>query len=193
MQVSFTLRKDKITKSGLMPIRMLITSNGERIRKSVRNVKTLEKYWKNQRIKPNLKSEDYNFHVEYNKQLDDLENKVKLIFRYALLNDIEADKNYILQQLDNKNFGKNSIAPKFIDSFDEFIETNRSSKAEGTIKKYVSTINFIKDFQQYSNYDLSFNNIDLNFYEKFRDYAFNERNTLNNYFGRAIYEFFEYC
>lgn len=92
MQVSFTLRKDKITKSGLMPVRMLITSNGERIRKSVRNVKTLEKYWKNQRIKPNLKSEDYNFHVEYNKQLDDLENKVKLIFRYALLNDIEADK-----------------------------------------------------------------------------------------------------
>ncbi len=186
MQVSFTLRKDKITKSGLMPVRMLITSNGERIRKSVVNVKTLEKYWKNQRIKPNLKSEDYNFHVEYNKQLDDLENKVKLIFRYALLNDIEADKNYILQQLENKNFGKNSIAPKFIESFDEFIETNRSSKAEGTIKKYVSTINFIKDFQQYSNYNLSFNNIDLNFYEKFRDYAFNERNTLNNYFGRLI-------
>ncbi|WP_367275335.1 tyrosine-type recombinase/integrase [uncultured Christiangramia sp.] len=186
MQVSFTLRKDKITKNGLMPVRMLITSNGERIRKSVHNVKTLGKYWKNERIKPNLKSEKYNYHVEYNKQLDDLENRVKLIFRYALLNDIIADKNYILRQLDNKNFGTNSIAPKFIESFDEFIETNRSSKAEGTIKKYVSTINFIKDFQEYSNYDLSFNNINFDFYEKFRDYAFNERNTLNNYFGRLI-------
>ena len=64
MQVSFTLRKDKITKSGLMPVSMLITSKGERIRKSVPNVKTLEKYWKNERIKPNLKSEEYNYHIE---------------------------------------------------------------------------------------------------------------------------------
>lgn len=186
MQVSFTLRKDKITKSGMMPVRMLITLNGERIRKSVPNVKTLEKYWKNERLKPNLKLEIYNFHVEYNKHLDDLENRVKLIFRYALLNDIAADKNFVINQLENKNFGTNSIAPKFIESFDEFIETNRSSKAEGTIKKYVSTINFIKGFQKYSNYDLSFNNINIDFYERFRDYAFNERNTLNNYFGRLI-------
>lgn len=186
MQVSFTLRKDKITKSGMMPVRMLITLNGERIRKSVPNVKSLEKYWKNERLKPNLKLEIYNYHVEYNKQLDDLENRVKLIFRYALLNDIAADKNFVINQLENKNFGTNSIAPKFIESFDEFIETNRSSKAEGTIKKYVSTINFIKGFQEYSNYDLSFNNINIDFYERFRDYAFNERNTLNNYFGRLI-------
>ena len=105
MQVSFTLRKDKITKAGFMPVRMLITSKGERIRKSVPNVKTLGKYWKNERIRPNLKSEEYNFHVEYNKQLDDLENRVKLIFRYALLNNITADKNYILKQLENKSFG----------------------------------------------------------------------------------------
>ena len=81
MQVSFTLRKDKITKIGLIPVRMTITSNGERIRKSVSNVKTLEKYWKNERLKPNLKSEKYNFHVEYNKQLDDLENRIKHIIR----------------------------------------------------------------------------------------------------------------
>ena len=97
-----------------------------------------------------------------------------------------AYKKYILTQLENKNFGANSIAPNFFDSFDEFIETNRSSKAEGTIKKYVSTINFIKDFRDYSNYDLSFNNINTDFHERFRDYAFNERNTLNNYFGRLI-------
>lgn len=186
MQVSFTLRKDKKTKDGLIPVRLMVTLNGSKIRRSVQGVKTLENHWKNQRIKPNLKSEDYNYHVEFNKKLDELEQRVKLIFRYILLNDITPTKEYILEKLDNDGFGINSISPNFIDSFQEFIDTNRSSKAQGTIKKYISTINFVKDFQRTSNYSLTFENINTDFYEKFRDYAFEERNTLNNYFGRLI-------
>lgn len=186
MQVSFTLRKDKINKDGLIPVRMLITIGGDRIRRNVINVKTKLKDWKNQRIKPNLKTEPYNYHLEYNKELDDLENKVKLIFRYMLMNDIPVSKDYILDKLDSQNFSANNIVPDFFSSFDEFINTNRSAKAQGTIKKYVSTGHFIKDFQNATNYRVAFDNINMDFYERFRDYAFEERNTLNNYFGKLI-------
>jgi len=186
MQVTFTLRKDKINKDGLIPIRMLISVDGDRIRNNVSNVKTKLKYWKNQRIKPNLKNEEYNYHVEFNKVLDDLENKVKLIFRFMILNDIPLSKGYVLDKLNNKNFGSNNLAPQFFDSFDEFIETNKATKALGTTKKYTSTLNFYKDFENYSNNKIRFDNIDINFYERFRDYAFKERKTLNNYFGKLI-------
>ncbi|TPN86069.1 site-specific integrase [Aquimarina algicola] len=186
MQVSFTLRKDKINKDGFIPVRMLITVNGERIRRNVKNVKTIAKDWKNQRIKSNLKSETYNYHLEYNKELDDLENKVKLIYRNALLNNIAITKEYILDKLDNENFGSNNLTPNFFDSFQEFIDTNKTTKAKGTIKKYVSCKNFIQDFDTVKNYNLRFDNININFYEEFRDYSFDERNTLNNYFGRII-------
>ena len=80
MQTTYTLRKDKINKDGLIPIRLLITIDGERIRRNIKDLKTKAKYWKNQRIKPNLKSETYNFHIEFNKELDELEEKIKLIF-----------------------------------------------------------------------------------------------------------------
>jgi integrase len=186
MQTTYTLRKDKINKGGLIPIRLLISINGERIRRNVKEVKTKAKYWKNQRIKPNLKNETYNFHIEFNKELDELEEKIKLIFRYALLNNIKLSKEYIIDKLDSDNFGINHLTPNFFDSFREFIETNRNIKALGTTKKYVSTLNFIKDFQNETNYKVNFNNINNDFYERFRSYAFEKRNTLNNYFGKLI-------
>jgi len=186
MQISFILRKDKINKDGLIPIRLLITMDGERIRRNVKNVKTKIKYWKNQRVKPNLKNELYNFHIEFNKELDELEDRIKLIFRYALLNNILISKEYILDKLENKNFGINHITPDFFQSFHEFIETNKTIKALTTTKKYVTTINFIRDFENETNNKIAFDSINTEFYEKFRDYAFEKRNTLNNYFGKII-------
>lgn len=186
MQTSFTLRKDKINKDGLIPVRMLITIDGDRIRRNVKNVKTKLKDWKNQRLKPNLKTESYNFHIEYNKQLDELENKVKLIFRYMLLNNIPPSKEYILEKLDSENFGTNNIAPNFFDSFQEFIDSNRAVKTLSTSKRYISALNFIKDFENATNYQLRFDNINVDFYEQFRRYAFEERNTMNNYFGKLV-------
>lgn len=186
MQISFLLRKEKINSNGLIPIQYVISFDGIRIRKNIKGIRCKENHWKNQRIKTNLKSEQYNYHIEYNKILDELENKMKLILRYMLLNDIKPSKDYILNKLENESFGMNSIAPNFYDSFQEFIDTSRTTKAVGTIKKYVSVLNFIKDFQEVSNYNINFETVNIDFYEKFRDYAFEERNTLNNYFGKLI-------
>ena len=88
MKVSFNLRKDKIDKQGLMPVRMVVVHNGIRIRKVVPNVKVKEKDWikKNQRVKTPLKSEEYNYHIEFNKIIEGLDSRVKEIFRFILLN-----------------------------------------------------------------------------------------------------------
>jgi integrase len=186
MQVSFILRKDKVNKDGLIPVRMLITVNGERIRRNIKNVKTKLKDWKNQRVKPNLKNEPYNFHIEFNKELDEFENKAKLIFRQALLNNIKLSKDFILSKLDSDSFNTNSISPDFFTSFHEFIETNRNTKALTTTKKYITALNFIRAFENETNYKITLDSLNIEFYEKFRDYAFEKRNTLNNYFGKII-------
>lgn len=186
MQYSFTLRKDKISKGGLIPVRLLVTVNGERVRKNVPGVKTKSKDWKNERIKSNLKSEPYNFHIEFNDKLDKLENKLKSIHRYALLNEIPLSKEYILEKIDDKTFSNNSLVHNFIDSFDEFIEVNKSIKAYGTTKKYKSVLSVLKDFSNHTGYSLRFDSLNVVFYESFRDYCFNERNTVNNYFGKLI-------
>jgi len=184
MQVSFTLRKDKKDKNGLMPVRMLITLNGEKIRRVVKNVKTKESHWKNQRIKSNLKSEPYNFFLEYNKVLDEQENQVKKIFRYILLNNLSPTAAFVTEKLDDVHFGNNSIQPGFFESFQEFINTGRSVKAKNTIRNYNYCLNFIIGFKEGTGYNLRFDTVSIDFFEKFRDYAFEEKKALNNNFGK---------
>ena len=172
MQTTYILRKDKTNKDGTMPIRAVITFQGARIRKNIKSVKTKEKHWKNQRIKPNTKSEAYNNHIEYNQILDEFQEKVNAIFRFIHLRNIKPSEDFILNKLGDKHFGQNSLAPKFFACFDEFIETSKSTKALGTIKKYVTVRNFLKDFQDSTGFSVRFDTIDIDFYEKFRDYSF---------------------
>lgn len=186
MQLTFVTRSDKKNKDGTLPVRGVITFNGNRIRKNIAGVKVLPKHWKNQRIKPNLKNEDYNYHIEFNKILDDFREKVFTVFRYLHLNEIPMEPHLIEEKVNDETFGKNALSPRFFESFEEFIETNRTIKARSTIIKYNTVKGFLKQFQAHTSYKLYFDNINITFYEKFRDYCFEERNTLNNYYGKLI-------
>ncbi len=187
MQVSFNLRKDKINKDGLIPVRMLITFNGQRIRKDIKRVKTLVKDWKikEQRIKPSNKRDTYNYHIEYNKILDEKENNIKKLFRYILLNNIKPTKEFITEKL-NTGFEKINLTHEFFPCFEEFITKGKNIKTDGTLRRYRTALNFYKDFSIHKSYSIHFDTITIDFFEKFRDYAFEERNTLNNYFSKLI-------
>lgn len=185
MQSKFYLRSDKKTKDGLYPIRMDISFNSVRIRQQIPDVKVTEKDWKvkEQRIKPNLKSESYNNHIEFNKKLDEYDNKIKDIFRYIHLNDLQPTKELVEAKMNSKAVNYNH---SFFDCFEEFIEINKSSKAYNTIKNYSTCKNFFKDFETKTGIKIHFEIIDQRFFESFRDYCFIERKTLNNYFGKQI-------
>lgn len=186
MELTYTLRKDKIDKKGLAPVRLLITVNGERIRQTVKNVKVLPKDWKKERIKPNLKSEPYNFHIEHNEKLDKLETKIKSIFRYILSNEIPQTKDIVIKLLEDENLGEKKLSKKFFDVYDEYILANKNIRTPGTLRRYKTNKKFFQEFQDYSNYEVRFDTINLKFYQKLTDYAFEERNTLNNYYGKII-------
>ena len=61
MNYLLELRKDKINKDGLIPIRIVITADKIKIRKNLSNVKTLLEDWdqKNGYIKTNKKNPHY--------------------------------------------------------------------------------------------------------------------------------------
>ncbi|SFW68522.1 Phage integrase family [Sinomicrobium oceani] len=187
MKVSFHLRRDKFDKEGYAPIRMLISANGFKVFKSIPGVRSKEKYWdeKKERIKPSKPKENYNFHIEYNRKLDEKETQIKGLFRYMLLNDIIPTKDFIQSKLKEDLNGLN-VVHKFFPSFQEFIDTNKSVKSERTIKGYVTNKNFLTDFETFTGYKLHFGSIDREFYEKLRDYAFEEREARNNYFFKII-------
>ena len=109
MELKFVLRKDKVNKNGLCPIRADISINGQRARKTIVGVKSSEKDWKNNRIKANLKNEKYNFHDEYNQKIKNFEDKIDIIFRYIRSNDLTVGKDYIIDKINDESFGKNNL------------------------------------------------------------------------------------
>lgn len=47
-------------------------------------------------------------------------------------------------------------------------------------------MNFYKNFSKFTGHELRFDSINFDFFEKFRDYAFQEKQTLNNYFSKLV-------
>ena len=183
-KISFILRSDKINLDGYAPIRMVISIDGKRIKRVVPNVKVRPTDWFNKRIKPNLKGDPYNYHIEYNLILDSQESKVKDLYRHSLLADQSLEPQEILDVLDGRQTSLNNH--DIFNAMDEFIASHRAIRAKGTINKYRACINFLKNFNSTKKYKLDFNKIDHKFLEAFRDYAYLERNTVNNYYGKLI-------
>lgn len=186
MQVSFSLRKDKIDKAGLMPVRMNITFKGVNIRRVVKGVKSSLKHWREreQRIKTPLKSEAYNYHLEYNEIIDDYEKRVKAIFRYILLNKITPTKEYIIEKFETGIEVK--LTQEFFDCFEEFLDKGKNTKAERTIKGYTTVKNFLEEFEEATGYQIRFETITLDFLENLRDYAFEVKKLSSNYFSKIV-------
>lgn len=136
------------------------------------------------RIRANYKTEDYNFHVEYNQILDELEERIKDIERHALLNKIELTKEFILDKLEQKQ--KINVEHDFFDTFEEFIETERLVSSPNTTKGRVTIQNFLKEFEEHRGVQVILDNINNQFFEELREYAFTTKEIKNNYFSKIV-------
>ncbi|MBC9795429.1 site-specific integrase [Sinomicrobium weinanense] len=188
MQVSFHIVKNKIDKKGFVPVYYTITLNGQRIRKQVKGVKCLPSHWKDkeEKIKAPYKSEAYNFHLEYNKKIEEIKTKFADLYRYIHLNGLSPSKEFIMEKIENDGWANVNFSHDFFTSFQEFIDINKTTKSERTIKGYVTNKNFLTAFEAFTGDKLHFESIDREFYEKLRDYAFEEREARNNYFFKII-------
>ena len=185
MNFIFELRKDKINKNGLIPIRVVITSGKIKIRKNLPNVKTLLEDWdeKGFIIRNNKKHPHYEIYQHSNRDIQHTKENLKNINDFFEYNNILFNEDLFLEK-----FGKDeiSVAIDFFDAFQEFIDVSKHTKVEGTIKKYTTTKNFLSQFNELTKYPIRFDTINQRFEEKFMEYAYEERKTLNNYYGKLI-------
>jgi len=186
MEVSFYLRKELINKKGYVPIRMHIAFNGQLLKKSIKGLSIKPDHWqeKRMRIRQNRKNEEYNYSVEYNEILQQLEDKIADIKRYALLNKIALTKDFIIEKLEQKQ--KIHIEHDFIETFQEFIDSEKLVVAPNTTKARVTAINFLKNFIEDTSCQIILDNVNMSFFEVFRDYCYGKKEIGNNYFAKII-------
>lgn len=185
MNYLLELRKDKINKDGLIPIRIVITADKIKIRKNLSNVKTLLEDWdqKNGYIKTNKKNPHYNQYLKSNKEIQEAKEKIEKISSFFQYNNIKFSEKIFLEKFNKTDF---SIAIDFFEAFNDFITASKHTKTEGTVKRYTTLKNFLIHFSENTKYPIRFDTINLQFEEEFMKYAFEERNTLNNYYGKLI-------
>ncbi|MGV0977772.1 phage integrase SAM-like domain-containing protein [Empedobacter falsenii] len=184
MNYHFELRKDKINKNGLIPIRLVVTHGKSRIRKNI-NAKTIDVDWNkdNFSINNQKKSPYFEYYKASNREIQSVIEKVEFIFKFFEYNEIDFSEQIFNERFDEDN---TKISIDFFEAFQEFIDVSKLTKATGTIKKYTTVQNFLKDFKTFTKYPLRFDTINKKFEEVFMLYCFEERKTVNNYYGKLI-------
>lgn len=184
MKFYFELRKDKADKKGLVPIRLVVTHNKVRIRKSI-DAKTRLQDWDNESfyIKNSMDNSFYQEYKDFNKTINSTKEKVEGIFAYFRYNKIPFSKDVFLKKFE---VGEVKVAMSFFDAYDEYIEVSKLTKTNSTIIKIRSVKKFLISFKEYSSFDLRLDNINFRFEEAFMDYSFNHRKTLNNYYAKIV-------
>jgi integrase len=183
--ISFTLKRVEPNKKGEMPIIAQINLDYKKYRKTIEKVHKNDWSTNKHRVKPPAFGKPYNRYIEINSLLDDYEKKAKDFFNDCLRYNIELDEDLIKAFFEGKEVLKKK-APKFIDAFNEFIEQKKISNAERTSTGYKTVLNFLLDFQEKMNYNISWNSLDMSFFDKLKYYSFNIRGLSDNYFSKII-------
>ena len=188
MRYSFFPRADKINKSGLSPIRMLISVSGDKIFRTIKNVSCLISDWdsKKEEIKPPKKGAPYNFYIEYNREIEKQQLQLQQIQRYILLNDLRETKKLVLRLMEDDDL---SISKDFFSSFKKYLEIKQVDYTAGTLRTYLNCMNFFLGFEIFRKEKITFDQIDLSFFDQLKEYAFMEKELQNNYFATLLRRF----
>lgn len=164
INLSFIPNEQRPDKNGNHPISMVITFNGMRIRKFIKNANVDLRYWnpKTSRVRKSKDNSDDTY-SRINKKLENIQELVSRINRIALRDEITPDREYILDRLENPSL-LDINHRDFFESFEEFMKLNRSTKSKNTLKAFRTSFNFIKRFEKTIGRRVSFKSIDLEFF-----------------------------
>jgi integrase len=178
MTINFYLNNDKKSKNPEKIIfayirekgKTIVLHTGERIN---------PKYWnvKKQEVKIG-----YTGSPELNQYLTEFKEKIQRIIRAAKIDNIDATfediKIAILKGFDiNKTSG-------FFENFDNFILLKNNELSKATINKYKYLKQHLQEYEKAIGSKITFNSIDLLFYDKFSNYLMNQElinNTISKY------------
>ncbi|NOS93003.1 MAG: site-specific integrase [Cyclobacteriaceae bacterium] len=187
MNISFYLNTQLKTRHGDHPVYMYITYNGKRIRKPVNKVHANSQYWDDlkQRIKRPAKADPLDETKSFNKRLEFIEAQVKLIDQEAFDRRIKLTEKYIIDRLMDESLVKIDQFD-FFKAADQYLQSIKSVKAERTITGKRTVFNFLKEYQDSTGNEITFHQMNVQFFEELRHYAFEKKKIGDNYFAKII-------
>jgi integrase len=139
------------------------------------NTRLLPKHWN---IEKECAKINYPGSSEVNDYLNRFKEKVKNTYAQFLTNNPDADYNsiknaiksaFVIQE-EKKEYKDEEKNIYLLDILKEYIKFQKTKKAKNTVKKYITLQNHLIEFQKKYKVKLTFDNIDLQFYDNFTNY-----------------------
>lgn len=191
MKVSFFLWKSKKSKkTGKVPMYVMVNLNGKCIRKPIQKVSIYESDWdkEKQKIKERTKGFEINNAREFNFELTKLKNNLNELWAKSFVSGKEINEDQIVDIIFKRSHVSEVLKEgvNLIKGFESFIEQNKSHRAKRTIIGYGTTLRVFVGFKEWSGHDMLLSNINMDFFDRFRNYCFEVKQFKNNTFAKTI-------
>ena len=173
----FYLKDVKSTKKTL--INLVFHYDNKRMKYSTK-ISIEPNNWNNrsQKIKPQVAQSS-----KLNSKLGEIEEKIYDVYNSIKLNNGTPNKKTLKQRLDIElNRDKKE---DFFSYADNYINQQFELK-NSTRKDYNRTISVLREFESFTGYLISFESINLDFYDKLKSYLLGHLNQRSNTFGKRI-------
>jgi integrase len=143
------------------------------------------KYWdiESQQVK-----RAYTGSPELNEYLNYLKTELQKNYRILILDKESISIDDIKKLVDDLFVIKQpkDISKEFFEAFKQFVEVKASDKSKLTIKKYQTLFKLLEKFQQTKEYKVSFEMMNIKFYDLFKTFLIKDQHQTNNTIGKYV-------
>lgn len=127
-------------------------------------------------------------HTDLNNLLNKYKEGIKSIYQKAISEGIPPTQDYVRAQFVKLLFKDKAGDSKkgIFDYIEEYIEDNATNLKPNSLKKFRTLSNHLSKFQAEKKYKVTFDTIDLVFYDKFLSFLIKDLGHLNSSVGTAI-------
>lgn len=182
-KVKFVLKEPKSENETL--VYLMFTFNNQRLKYST-GEKIHPDYW-NPTTKRAKETKYFPEYPEFNTSLDNLENKIKTIYRRLVNDNISPNIELLREELEKS---KSETQPDQKITFSKFIENyieeSKGLKSINTIKTYENSKRLLEAYCTHLGKVIDFEDIDLEFYNKYLAFLSTTLNLSINTIGKEI-------
>ena len=188
--VKFYLATPRRERSAII---ISVTFNGRQYKRTTKE-STLVRFWNQDRQRVRVSRENRSAN-QVNEMLIRWQNAAaKAVLKFKQTVDIPSPGDFF-SAVDNEFYSENgfvsSVAREpeqicfYIDYLRQYIERYRNVRSEITVKHYQTVLNKLEAFEKRTHHRLTFSDIDINFYNQFRVWVYDQGYS-DNYFGSLI-------
>lgn len=192
-KIGFHLNVNKVNKDGFVPIRAKISVESKAVYKSLPFKVRIGKYdeikkqykgkwnYEKQRVYPSRENEKYNDYKEINEFIDNLETEAKKFFRDCESNHIQLTRVLVEDFFKGVQPEFKTVKKELWEAYDEFLKDIEITMQPSTIRVHKSTKKKLENFSHNTGYKLTFNSVNIAFFDQLKEYILVTKGHEYNY------------